>query len=324
MDCGFTQITIPSKVTSIGECAFGWCTSLTSIFLKPKTPPTIDDPGITFAFVDKKRCTLYVPIGTYEKYRNDEQWGKFANIEEFDYSSEKFNLTYILDGKELATEKYAEGDTIQPYNVPAKEGYTFTGWNNLPVTMPAHDIEVTGSYAANTYKLTYMVDGVCYKESDVAYGTAITAEPAPIREGYTFSGWDAVPTTMPAKDVVISGTFSINSYKLTVYVDGEVYLEKILEYGSAVTVATPEFGDGRKFNGWDIEIPTTMPAHDVVIHGTTSLETALTSVSSDLDERLTVYALNGKILMRDVTARKLAHGLKPGVYIINGKKCSVK
>ncbi len=58
------------------------------------------------------------------------------------------------------------------------------------------------------YKLTYMVDGEPYKTYNLHYGAEIAAEPEPEKEGYTFSGWSAVPATMPARDVVVKGTFT--------------------------------------------------------------------------------------------------------------------
>jgi len=60
------------------------------------------------------------------------------------------------------------------------------------------------------FKLTYMVDGEEYKVYNKLYGTAITPEEEPVKEGYTFSGWSPIPETMPARDVIIVGTFSKN------------------------------------------------------------------------------------------------------------------
>ena len=59
--------------------------------------------------------------------------------------------------------------------------------------MPAHDFEVTGTFSANTYTLIYKVDGEVYKTVSIEYGATITPEPAPTKEGYTFSGWSEIP-----------------------------------------------------------------------------------------------------------------------------------
>ena len=47
-----------------------------------------------------------------------------------------------------------------------------------------------------------------YKTLVVDYGSTITEEPMPTKEGYTFSGWSEIPTTMPAKDVIVLGCFT--------------------------------------------------------------------------------------------------------------------
>lgn len=65
------------------------------------------------------------------------------------------------------------------------------------------------SFTINTkYKLAYIVDAEEYKSYDVEYGSTITPEQEPTMEGYIFSGWSEIPETMPAKDVVVTGTFT--------------------------------------------------------------------------------------------------------------------
>ena len=64
--------------------------------------------------------------------------------------------------------------------------------------MPAHDVTVNGSFSVNSYSLEYIVDGEVYKTITLEFGTAITPEAEPTKEGYTFSGWSEIPETMPA------------------------------------------------------------------------------------------------------------------------------
>ena len=65
------------------------------------------------------------------------------------------------------------------------------------------------------FKLTYKVDGEVYKEFSVAYTTALKAIDAPTKDGYTFSGWSDIPATMPAKDVVVTGTFTLSNIRIS-------------------------------------------------------------------------------------------------------------
>ena len=57
------------------------------------------------------------------------------------------------------------------------------------------------------FTLLYKVDGEDYRSYQKEYGEAIIPEPAPTKEGYNFSGWSEIPATMPAHDVIITGTF---------------------------------------------------------------------------------------------------------------------
>lgn len=183
----------------------------------------------------------------------------------------------------------------------------------VETTLPAvtADIpEYTGPIEPASYKLTYIVDGEPYKELMYEYGAAITPEPAPEREGYTFSGWSEIPATMPEHDVTVTGTFSINSYKLTYMVDGEVYKEYTLEYGAAITPEPVPTKVDWEFSGWKEEIPTTMPAHDVTITGVFDVFTAIDAIISSDRTAQPIYRING------LRTNKLTKGLN----IVNGRK----
>ncbi len=181
-----------------------------------------------------------------------------------------YKLTYMVDGETYKSYDLEYGATITPEPSPTKDGYTFSGWSEIPETMPDHDVTITGTFSINKYKLIYTVDGEEYKSYDVEYGASITLEPAPTKDGYTFSGWSEIPETMPAHDVIVTGTFTINKYKLTYTVDGEEYKIYDVEYGSTITPEPAPSKEGYTFSGWS-EIPETMPANDVTVTGTFSV-----------------------------------------------------
>ena len=166
------------------------------------------------------------------------------------FEPESYFITYIVDGQTYKTGTVKYGTTITPETAPTKEGFTFSGWTNLPKTMPAHDLIVTGTFTINNYTLTYMVDGKEYKRFTVTYGAAITPETNPTKEGYTFSGWSDIPQNMPAKNVTVTGTFSINSYTLTYMVDGKEYKSYSITYGTTITPETKPTKEGYTFSGW--------------------------------------------------------------------------
>ena len=179
----------------------------------------------------------------------------------------KYKLTYVVDGNNFKIVEVAYGSDVVAEDAPAKEGYTFSGWSEIPATMPAKDVMVTGSFSINTYTLTYIIDGVTYKISEVEYGAAIKPETEPIKEGYTFSGWSVIPAIMPAKEVVVTGSFTINKYKLTYMVDDKTYKTFEVEYGASIAAESEPVKDGYNFSGWS-EIPAAMPARDVTVTGT--------------------------------------------------------
>ena len=183
------------------------------------------------------------------------------------FTKGSYKLTYMVDGEVYKTVSYDYGATITPEAAPTKEGYTFSGWSTIPATMPAKDVTVTGTFTINKYKLTYMVDGAEYKSYEIEYGTKITPEAEPTKEGYSFSGWSSIPETMPAKDVVVTGTFTKGAYKLTYMVDGEVYKTISYDFGSTITPEAEPVKEGYTFSGWS-EIPQTMPAKDITVTGT--------------------------------------------------------
>jgi hypothetical protein len=182
------------------------------------------------------------------------------------FSEGSYTLTYMVDGEVYKTLTLAYGSKITPEKEPTKEGYTFSGWSEIPETMPSKDVTVTGTFSVNSYTLTYKVDGEVYKTLTYSYGSKINPAKEPTKEGYTFSGWSEIPETMPAKDVTVTGTFSANSYTLTYKVDGEVYKTLTFAYGSKITPLKEPTKEGYTFSGWS-EIPETMPAKDVTVTG---------------------------------------------------------
>lgn len=177
-----------------------------------------------------------------------------------------YTLKYIVDNSDYKTIEIERGSLITPEAEPIKEGYTFSGWSEIPETMPNNNVTVTGTFIINKYRMTYIVDGEEYKSYEIEYGTTVTPEEMPTKDYHTFSGWSDIPLTMPAKDVTITGTFIVNKYKLTYTIDGEIYKTYDIEYGAMITVENNPTKEGYSFSGWS-EIPLTMPGNELTITG---------------------------------------------------------
>lgn len=127
-------------------------------------------------------------------------------------------------------------------------------------------------YARNSQTVTYLLDGKQYGDKDsYKYGEETkTLREKPSKEGNTFNGWDGtLPETMGTEDIVLSGSYSINSYNVTYQVDGEAYgVPELHEYKSQVILkAEPTTKEGYTFSGWSPKENFTMPAEDVTIEG---------------------------------------------------------
>ncbi len=191
------------------------------------------------------------------------------NVAEVHSPSVKLSkVTYKVDGNE-----YDEYYLLPTYNhtviaEPTKEGHTFSGWSTSgTITMDENDVEITGDFSVNQYKVTYKYNVEPkpaewpdipdeYNEIGGApimydYGSVVTVKKdlPDINlsvAGYNFRGWrmaDADVTTsggtdsenftsfvMPAKDVELIAHFELSS-------GTEYRVEHWLEYIPGVDTA---------------------------------------------------------------------------------------
>lgn len=291
---GITKVIIGNGVKDIYEHAFSDCPDLMDVYCYAVNVPNIKDDSdnlCTNAFDGSyiEYAILHVPESSLEVYKASDPWNNFKKIVKI---MPEFTLAYFIDGEKYKTYILEEGTTISPETEPIKEGYSFSGWSEIPETMPAHDVTVIGTFSINKYKLTYTVDGEEYKSFEVEYGTTITPAAPPTKEGYTFSGWNEIPETMPAHDVTVTGSFNVNSYKLTYMLDDKVYKETMYEYGATITPEPQPDGDYNTFE-W-IDMPQTMPAHDVVVHA--SYTSGIIEILMTTQRSVYIYSPNGKKL----------------------------
>ena len=211
------------------------------------------------------------------------------------YTVNKYNVIYIVDGEEYKRTEIDYGTEIPVEAAPEKEGHTFSGWSEVPATMPAGDVTVTGTFTANTYQIIFRIDGEEFQSGNVVYGEAIIAPEAPAREGYTFSGWTDLPETMPASNLVIDGSYIVNTYNVIYVVDGEEYKRTEVDYGAEIPVEAAPEKEGHTFSGWS-EVPATMPAGDVTVTGTFTVNTYTITYYLDGEEYATADVTYGSAI----------------------------
>ena len=173
---------------------------------------------------------------------------------------------------------YGVGATLPTAGDMTYTGHTFKGWydnENLtgsPVTAIGNtetgNKEYWAKWEINQYTVTVKPEN---GKADITitqdYGTAITAPADPTREGYQFNGWDkAFPTTMPAENLTITAKWKVNSYTITFDTTGGSEIAPITQdYGTAIVAPADPTREGYTFIGWDMEIPTTMPAENITL-----------------------------------------------------------
>ena len=231
------------------------------------TLPTADDmtyTGHTFKGWYDNEALAGSPVTAISNTEtgNKEYWAKWE-INQYTITVKPEN------GKADITITQDYGTPIAAPADPTREGYTFIGWDKaIPTTMPAENMTITAKWKVNQYTITFDTNG----GSEITpitqdYGTAITAPANPTREGYTFIGWDkAIPTTMPAENMIITAKWKVNQYTITFDSNGGSEIAPITQdYGTAIAAPADPTREGYTFIGWDKAIPTTMPAENMTV-----------------------------------------------------------
>ena len=173
-----------------------------------------------------------------------------------------YNVTYKVGTEVVYTDVYDFNSDVAIRPVPTKEGYTFIGWkigdkDAENFKMPAHDVEIHGSYRQNTHK--YTINKHFYNEKGVEVNV-VKGEATPAAENTAVSDLykaDAKNQTVDGKNYVyVPGLTKVtdNLEKLTkdVTIDLHYYLDAeggndipdAWEYRLTFKVVNGEWNDG--------------------------------------------------------------------------------
>ena len=176
----------------------------------------------------------------------------------------------LKDGSDVADLTAVRVGTELVATAAEKDGYTFTGWEvtGLPADVDTTKATISFKMPANNVTLKAQYNEIVPEKYTVTMGDedtdyAVDADvsiTAPEKDGYTFTGWDAVgvpegtDTTsetisfkMPANNVTLKPQYEKNTYTLTV--DGK---DEQRTFDEEVTVTAPK-KDGYTFTGWEKE-----------------------------------------------------------------------
>lgn len=196
----------------------------------------------------------------------------------------QYTLKFVdWNGSILQTANYDFGADLSsvtaPIN-PTRTGYTFNTWSQtIPATMPANNVTITAIYDINQYTVSFEENGgsvVANITQD--YNSSVVKPADPTRVGYTFAGWyleiglttlQTWPFTMPLDGKTLYAKWTVNSYTISIYVNGGSAINNITQnYDTVVTTPTNPTKTGYTFSGWYQEptltnayvFPATMPA----------------------------------------------------------------
>ncbi len=261
--CPFTSIQFPNSMMEIGNGSFRYCTELTKV--------TFSDNIVTIgsnAFANCGRITsLALPqqltsIGGYA-FNGCSELTEIALYEEIDTigmnafeDCQALKDIYCLATiapqtaeNVFSSESYSHATLHYPYQ---SSGYQTSLWTRFLKAYPI---------TKDSYQLTYRVDGEVFADDHFAAGHLVTPRPDAVsNEGRRFSGWNAMPTLMPADDITISGGFE---YVLTCQVEQE---KKKTSFFYGDSIVAPQFGKKGHHVVWD-NLPKTMPARDITVTG---------------------------------------------------------
>lgn len=114
------------------------------------------------------------------------------------------------DGTVLKTQKVEKGKAATAPSDPIRQGYIFTGWDKSLKNITA-DLVITATYKLDeptVYTVTFRDhDGTVLKTEQVEKGKSATAPADPVRENFTFAGWDKAYNNITS-DLVVTASYT--------------------------------------------------------------------------------------------------------------------
>lgn len=148
-------------------------------------------------------------------------------------------VTFAADGKTVLTETVQYNSlAVEPAVQPAKEGYTFEGWDYdfaVPIT---EDTTVNAVYKVVEVvvpaTVTYIVDGL-----------TVASPETPAKEGYRFIGWSDGSQVVKAADLsaYVAGLAAGSDVTLTAVWEAEVYTVSFVSEGVTVLTQSVRYGE---------------------------------------------------------------------------------
>ncbi len=164
-------------------------------------------------------------------------------------------VNYVYENGTTAADSYTDNiEIFTGYSVTSPEitGYT-PDKETVEGTMENLDgVTETVTYTANTYKVTYIVDGDELSAMDATFGQSVPKPRTPQKEGYKFAWIDEIPETMPAEDVTINGAFTPIEYTATFVDENGETVEEVPYTVETQSITEPDVPEKQGYFGeWE-------------------------------------------------------------------------
>ncbi len=177
------------------------------------------------------------------------------------WALKQYNITFdinYLEGTNPETLLVEHGSYIEDLPEVNREGYDFLGWYhenelynlNQPVI---ENIVLEAKWQIKTFEVVFKDDnGATLDTQTIDYNNAADAPVAPVKAGYTFTGWD-IDFSQVKEDLTVIAIYTINTYSVTFKdFDDTTLKTETVEHGQNATApANPNNKNGYHFVGWD-------------------------------------------------------------------------
>lgn len=167
------------------------------------------------------------------------------------YGIQNYAVTfYDYYGNFLKFEMVEWHNSATAPETPVLDGATFLGWDK-DIDDVTSDLNVRPLYSFNQYTVTFLDwDDTELKTETVDWMSAATAPVDPVREGYTFVGWDKSFSSVTT-DLTVKAQYSINLYEVIfIGYDGTLIMSTTLPHGTDVIPPVAPYRAGYAFTGW--------------------------------------------------------------------------
>lgn len=243
---GLTGVTLPEKLTSIGNNAFAGCTNINTIINKRPLPLNgVNCPDNAFDNETYSKGYLYVPFGSLDAYKSYTPWSYFTD-----------------------RIKQGFGERILVAPTPSRESCEFnypfalalTNLNDVGTIyyyIVGEDDDASAVHTVNTYSTPITINSTC---KVVAYVSDDTSCSEPVSFEYTYEAPEPEPSRVYDISTIPQGTVNVDFTNLSEYetlynvvIDNVYYSitdnkSGYNQYGGLVLNRTSSFEDVAQFN----------------------------------------------------------------------------